>query len=64
MPMTDTGGCRCRWKVVCRLPMMTGGGEGIADRMVVVCRLTVVDRLMFSIAIRVRFVYGFHSIWN
>ena len=38
MPMTDTGGCR--------LPMITGGA-GIADRMVVVCRSPVVDRLMF-----------------
>jgi len=64
MPMIDTSGCRCQWKVVCQLPMMTGGGAGIADKMVVVCRSLVVERLMFSIAIRVRFVYGFRSIWN
>ena len=63
MPMTDTDGCRCRCKVVCQLPMITGGA-GIADRMVVVCRSSMVDRLMFSIVIRVRFVYGFRSIWN
>jgi len=44
--------------------MMTGGGAGIADRMVVVCRSPVVDRLMFSIAIRVCFVYRFRTNWN
>jgi len=44
--------------------MTIGGGAGVADRMVAVCRLLVVDRLMFSIAVRVRFVCGFRSIWN
>jgi len=44
--------------------MATGGGVGVADKMVTVCRLLVVDRLMFSIAVRVCFVYRFHSIWN
>ena len=63
MPMTDTGGCRYQWKVVCRLPMITRGA-GIADRIVVMCRSPVVGRLMLSIVIRVCFVYGFRSIWN
>jgi len=45
-------------------PMITKGGAGIVDRMVMVCRSVVVDKLMFSIVIRVRFVYGFRSIWN
>jgi len=44
--------------------MITGGGVGIADRMMAVCRSPVVDGLMFSIAIRVCFVYRFHSIWK
>jgi len=44
------------------VPMITEGSAGIADRMVTVCRSSVVDRLMFSIAIRVCFVYGFRSI--
>jgi len=44
--------------------MTTGGGVGTADKMVAMCRSLVVDRFMFSIAVRVRFVYGFRSIWN
>jgi len=48
------------------LPIADGnrGSAGVADKMVTVCRLLVVDRLMFCIAVRVRFVYGFHSILN
>ena len=46
------------------LPMITEGGAGIVDRMVTVCRSPVVDRLMFSIVIRVCFTYGFCLIWN
>ena len=46
------------------LPMITKGGTGIVDRMVMVCRSVVVDKLMFSIVIRVCFAYGFRSIWN
>jgi len=45
-------------------PMITKGGVGIVDRMVVVCRSAVVDKLMFSIVIRVCFTYGFRSIRN
>jgi len=46
------------------LPMITKGGAGIVDRMVMVCRSVVVDKLMFSIVIRVCFSYRFCSIWN
>ena len=46
------------------LPMDTKGGVGIVDQMVMVCRSVVVDRLMFSIVVRVCFAYGFCSIWN
>jgi len=46
------------------LPMVTKGGTGIVDRMVMVCRSVVVDRLVFSIVIRVCCVCGFRSIWN
>jgi len=46
------------------LPMDTEGGTGIVGRMVMVCQSVVVDKLMFSIVVRVCFTYGFHSIWN
>ena len=45
-------------------PMVTRGGAGIVDRVMVVYRSIVRDNLMFSIIIRVCFVYGFRSIWN
>jgi len=44
--------------------MVTRRGAGIVDRVVVVYRSVVGDNLMFSIVIRVCFVYGFRSIWN
>jgi len=37
------------------LLMIAEGGVGIVNRMVTVCRLLTVDRLMFSIVIRVCF---------
>ena len=46
------------------LPMITKGGVGIVNRMVVVCQSAVVDKLMFSIVIRVCFTYRFRLIWN
>ena len=46
------------------LSMITKGGAGIVDRMVTVCRSAMVDKLMFSIVIRVCFTYKFRSIWN
>jgi len=45
-------------------PMVTKGGAGIVDQMVMVCRSVVVDKLMFSIVISVCFVCGFRSNWN
>jgi len=45
-------------------PMVTKGGVGIVDRVGMMYRLVVVDKLMFSIVIRVCFAYGFRSIWN
>ena len=44
--------------------MVTKRDAGIVDRVVMVYRLVVEDKLMFSIVIRVCFVYGFRSIWN
>ena len=45
-------------------PMVTKRGARIVDRMVMVCRSVVVDKLMFSIVTRVCFAYGFRSVWN
>jgi hypothetical protein len=44
--------------------MIAEGGAVIVNRMVTVCRSLTVDRLLFSIVIRVCFTYGFRSIWN
>jgi len=46
------------------LPMVMEKGAGVVDRLRAVCRSVVEDDLMFSIVIRVCFVYGFRSIWN
>jgi len=46
------------------LPMVMEKSAGVVDRLVAACRSVVEDDLMFSIVIRVCFVYGFHSIWN
>jgi len=46
------------------LPMIAEEGAGIVDKMMTVCRSPRVDRLMFSIVIRVCFIYRFRSIWN
>jgi len=46
------------------LPMIAGEGIGFVDKMMTVCRSTGVDRLIFSIIVRVCFVYEFHLIWN
>ena len=45
-------------------PMVTKKDVGIVDQVMVVYRSIVEDKLMFSIVIRVCFVYGFRSIWN
>jgi len=44
--------------------MIAKSGAGIIDRVVMVCRSVVVDKLMFSIVTRVCFAYEFRSIWN
>jgi len=43
--------------------MVMEKGTGVVDRLMAVYRSVVVDDLMFSIVIRVYFVYGFRSIW-
>jgi len=46
------------------LPMVMEKSVGVVDRLVAVYRSVVEDDLMFSIVIRVCFVYGFCAIWN
>jgi len=44
------------------LPMVMEKDAGVADGLVAVYRSVVEDSLMFSLVIRVRFVYGFRLI--
>jgi hypothetical protein len=44
--------------------MIVEEGVGIVGKMTVVCRSPRRDKLMFSINIRVCFVYGFCLVWN
>ena len=46
------------------LPMVMGKDAGVADWFVAVYRSDMEDSLMFSLVIRVCFVYGFRLIWN
>jgi len=46
------------------LPMVMEKGTEVVDQLMAVCQSVVEDDLMFSIVIRVCFVYGFRSIWN
>ena len=46
------------------MPMIVEEGVGIVGKMMVVCRSPRIDKLMFSIIIRVCFVYGFRLVWN
>ena len=46
------------------LPMVMEKGAGVVDRLMAVYRWVVEDDLMFSIVIRVCFVYRICSIWN
>jgi len=46
------------------LPIVIEKGAGVVDRHMAVYRSVVEDDLMFSIVIRVCFVYEFRSIWN
>ena len=52
--MTEKGG----------LPMVMDEDAGVADWLITVYRSVVEDSLMFSLVIRVRFVYGFRLILN
>jgi len=44
--------------------MMVEEDIGIVGKMMMVCRSPRVDKLLFSIIIRVCFVYGFYLVWN
>ena len=44
------------------IPMIVEEGVGNIGKMMMVCRSPRVDKLMFSIIIRVCFVYGFRLI--
>ena len=46
------------------MPMMVEEGVGIIRKMMMVCRWPRIDKLLFSIIIRICFVYGFHLVWN
>ena len=62
MPMTSADGCRWLWKAVCRWSWRKTQGLPIDSWR---CTGQIMeDNLMFSIVIRVRFVYGFRVNWN
>ena len=46
------------------MPMMVEEDIGIVGKMMTVCRSPRVDKLLFSIIIRVCFVYGFCLVWK
>ena len=46
------------------LPMVKEKDAGVAGWLITVYRLLMEDSLIFSLVIRVRFVYGFCLIWN
>jgi len=46
------------------MPMMVEEDVGIIAKMVMVCRSPRIDKLLFSIFIKVCFVYEFCLIWN
>jgi len=46
------------------LPMVVEEDAGVADWLVTVYQSVTEDSLMFSLVIRVRFVYGFRLFWN
>jgi len=78
MPMASADGCQWEWWCVNAdgqcwwLPIAVKGGlpmilkriVGVADWLVAVCRSITEDSLIFSLVIRVYFVYGFRLIWN
>jgi len=57
--------CQCLpMAVTGSLPMTLKKSAEVADWLVVVYRSVTEDSLMFSLVIRIRFVYGFRLIWN
>jgi len=46
------------------MPMMIKEDVGIVGEMMVMCRSPRIDRLLFSITVRVCFVYEFCLVWN
>ena len=46
------------------LPMVVEEDAGVVDWLVVVYRSVTVDSLIFSLVIRIRFVYEFCLVWN
>ena len=46
------------------MPMMMEEGVGIIGKMMTACRSPRIDKLLFSIIIRVCFVCGFRLVWN
>jgi len=46
------------------MPMTVEEDVGIIGKIMIVCRSPRVDKLLFSIIIRVCFVYGFYLVWN
>jgi len=46
------------------MPIMVKEDVGIIEKMMMVCRLLRIDKLLFSIIIIVCFVYGFCLVWN
>jgi len=46
------------------MPMTVEEDVGIIGKIMTVCRSPRVDKLLFSIIIRVCFIYGFCLVWN
>jgi len=46
------------------MPMMVKKDVGIVGKTMVVCRSPRIDKLLFSIIVRVYFMYEFYLIWN
>jgi len=46
------------------MPMMVREDVEIVRKIMVVCRSPRIDKLLFSIIVRVYFMYEFYLIWN
>ena len=62
VPMTNAGVCRWLWTG--NLPMTLKKSAEVADWFMMVSRSVTGGSLMFSLVIRIHFVYGFRLIWN